>query len=475
MSFGVHAPTVGALRTNPFAEQVRNWGPVAIVILGAAIGLPFLQPIHGDNPGTRAAIETTITCSAVLSGGLFLAIFLYSPRLPDLLLLCALVAVALADFIYSAGPALAGGAGLESGGGARLACDVIVALAFAAAAFAPAKSTPRHRRRLVGFSVAGGAGAVALVELLQQATGPHWAATSLQEIGSGDAANHPVALAVHVVSAAVLLVSTIAFLGRADRGGIEGRLVAGAAFLLGLVQLQYLAMPRVATDWVTPREGLRLAAYALLLGGAYGQYVKMRRSKARAAISSERERIARDLHDGLAQDLACIAVQGQRLDSGLGHQHPLLVAARNALAASRGAIVDLTASTAPTTEAALRVIAAELEHRFDLVVRVRFETDRPLTADTDLEPSRRENVIRIAREAIVNAALHGMARHVEIVLITRGRGLVMRISDDGRGISDAQRDGFGLSTMRDRAATLGGELSTRRIAHGGTALELLVP
>jgi signal transduction histidine kinase len=98
-----------------------------------------------------------------------------------------------------------------------------------------------------------------------------------------------------------------------------------------------------------------------------------------------------------------------------------------------------------------------------------------LTADTDLEPSRRENVIRIAREAIVNAALHGMARNVEIVVVTKGRGLLMRISDDGRGISDAQRDGFGLSTMRDRAATLGGELSTRRIAHGGTALELLVP
>jgi signal transduction histidine kinase len=51
----------------------------------------------------------------------------------------------------------------------------------------------------------------------------------------------------------------------------------------------------------------------------------------------------------------------------------------------------------------------------------------------------------------------------------------MRISDDGRGIGDAQRPGFGLRTMQARAAALGGELITGRAADGGTALELLVP
>jgi signal transduction histidine kinase len=200
------------------------------------------------------------------------------------------------------------------------------------------------------------------------------------------------------------------------------------------------------------------------------------RSKTRAVITSERERIARDLHDGLIQDLACIAMQGQRLDSGLGPEHPLIVAARRALDASRGAIADLTASTAPTTEAALRIIAAELEHRFNLVVDVRVDTNVPLTPEDDLDPSRREHLIRIAREAIVNAALHGIARHVEVILTARGRGgLLMRISDDGRGIGDSQRSGFGLRTMRARAAALGGELSTGPTADGGTALELLVP
>ena len=76
-------------------------------------------------------------------------------------------------------------------------------------------------------------------------------------------------------------------------------------------------------------------------------------------IGGDRAACELDLHDGLAQDLACIAAQGQRLGSELGPGHPLMIAARNALATSRGVIADLSASTAPTTEAALRIIGDE--------------------------------------------------------------------------------------------------------------------
>ena len=219
---------------------------------------------------------------------------------------------------------------------------------------------------------------------------------------------------------------------------------------------------------------MRLAAYGLLLAGAYLQHAKLQRDAASAAIASERERIARDLHDGLAQDLACIAAQGQRLDCELGPEHPLMVATRNALAASRGVITDLTASTAPTTEAALRMIADELEHRYGIQVLVRAETDTALSPGDELEPTRREHLIRIAREAIVNAATHGLARHVDVVLRRRPGTLLLRVSDDGRGISDAQRSGFGLRSMRARAASLGGQLTAHPRAGGGTDLELLV-
>jgi signal transduction histidine kinase len=249
---------------------------------------------------------------------------------------------------------------------------------------------------------------------------------------------------------------------------------AAACLLLAGANLRYLVAPALRIDWVTPQICLRLAAYCFLLAGAYVQHAKLRRAAASAAIASERERIARDLHDGLAQDLACIAAQGQRLDCELGPEHPLMVATRHALAASRGVIADLTAATAPTTEAALRIIADELEHRYDLQVQVRVETDAALIPDDELEPTQREHLIRIAREAIVNAATHGLARHVDVVLLRRPGTLLMRVSDDGRGISAAQESGFGLRSMRARAASLGGQLSAHPRADGGTDLELLV-
>jgi len=152
-----------------------------------------------------------------------------------------------------------------------------------------------------------------------------------------------------------------------------------------------------------------------------------------------------------------------------------MIAARNALATSRGVIADLSASTAPTTEAALRIIGDELRHRYGLQIAVRTETLGPLPSGGDLDPVEREQVVRIAREAIVNAALHGAARHVDVVVLRTGTDLLMTVSDDGCGITDAYRCGMGLRTMRARAAALGGQLTAHPRAGGGTELLLVAP
>jgi signal transduction histidine kinase len=444
------------------------------VLSAAVLGFELARPIHATSPSGRGAVETVITIAAICTVRLLVANFQRSGRLPDLLLLCALVTVALTDFAYCAAPALIGGTKAESGGGARLACELIVSVAFAAAAFAPGKSISRNRG-LIGVAAVAGAAAVIVAQLLEGATGSRWSA-GLREIGIRGAVAHPVELAVTGISAIVLVVSGLAFLRRAQRGGIRCALLAGASFLLAGARLQYLAIPAVATNWITPREVLRLAAYAMLLGSAYWEYARAHRAEAVAAISSERERIARELHDGLAQDLACIAAQGQRLGIDLEREHPLMVAARNALATSRGMIADLSASTAPTTEAALRLIADDLRHRHGLDIDVRVEMTTAPGGSNDLDLVDREHIVRIAREAIVNAALHGRARRVDVVLSgTAGGDLLLRITDDGWGITDAHGCGMGLRTMRARAAALGGQLSARSGPAGGTQLELTVP
>jgi signal transduction histidine kinase len=475
MSIGVTASRIRLVRVGLGPSWLTRLAVSAGVLSAAVLAFELARPIHATNPSGRAAIETIITIAAICTARLLIANFQRSGRLPDLLLLCALVSVALTDFVYSAAPALLGGTKAESGGGARLACELIISAAFAAAAFAPGRLIRSPTRRLIGVATLVGAATVILPELLEKATGSHWSA-SLQEIGIRGAVDHPVELAVNSVAATVLLVSAIAFLRRARRGDIQCALLAGASLFLAGARLQYLAVPAVATNWITPREGLRLAAYAMLLASAYWEYARAHRAEALAALSSERERIARDLHDGLAQDLACIAVQGQRLGAELNPEHPLMVAARNALATSRGVIADLSASTAPTTEAALRLIADDLHHRHGLDIEVRVEMTTALGGSNDLDLVDREHIVRIAREAIVNAALHGQARRVDVVLSGTGGGdLVMRITDDGWGITDSQGSGMGLRTMRARAAALGGHLSAHAGPAGGTQLELTVP
>jgi signal transduction histidine kinase len=189
--------------------------------------------------------------------------------------------------------------------------------------------------------------------------------------------HHPISLAVALSAGALLFAAGIAHLSRAVRGNREAGLLATAMFVFSLVRLRYLAIPVAAPSWVTPAEGMRLLGIGLILAIALRGYARMRGEATREAARVERERIARDLHDGLAQDLAFIAAHAQRLQSDLGPEHPLAIAARRALAASRGAIVDVSAAAAPTTYAALRQVADELEERFGVEARRGAGASRP--------------------------------------------------------------------------------------------------
>jgi signal transduction histidine kinase len=432
------------------------------------LAIELLPPLHVVNPRARAAVETVIALSAIATGCLLIANFRRERQWIELLLLCALIGASLADIMHNAAPSLTGLRGLSHDNHAWLGCELIAGVALVAAALTPPHSSMASARELTRFGIVFGIGSAVLAALLVQVTMVGRSASVVAPLD-----HHAVVVGVHCTSAAMLVLAAIAFMADGSAGG-GSAVLAAACVLLGGANLQYLAIPQPAADWVTAREGLRFGAYGLLLGFACVRYASLRRRENQAAICSERERIVRDLHDGLAQDLACIAVQGQRLDANLGPEHPLMIAVRQAVVATRGVIADLTASTAPTTEAALRVVADELGHRFDLQVAVRIETDAAPGLESELAPSQREHLIQIAREAIVNAALHGPARRVDVVLFRRGRTLVMRVSDDGRGIPEGQPSGFGLRTMRARAAALGGQVNATPAAGGGTELELVV-
>jgi signal transduction histidine kinase len=224
-------------------------------------------------------------------------------------------------------------------------------------------------------------------------------------------------------------------------------------------------------DWSGPSQGLGVLAFALLVAAIARQELNERR---RLALAAERERMARDLHDGLAQDLAFIAAHGGEIARSVDSGHLVAAAARRALAHTRGTISDLSVSRELNTRDALEAVALEQRNRFGI------EVDVEASPGAELSPALREDVLRIAREAIANAARHGRASTVVVSLTRReGGSELLRVHDDGCGItggeSNTVAEGFGLRSMRERAAGFGGALRIHSGNGSGTELEVTLP
>jgi len=283
----------------------------------------------------------------------------------------------------------------------------------------------------------------------------------------------PLALAL-MLGTAGLFAYVAATLARHDRAAANsgGSLLAGAAMVLAAARTSQLT-GSAASHTITPADGLQLLGFGLILAAAVRRELHARAVGARAAALAERQRVARDLHDGLAQDLAFIAAHGERIAADIGAEHPVVIAARRALAISRSAIAELSDPAGATAHEALEAIAAELRDRFGISIAVNVELSEELAPDVQ------EHVSRIAREAIANAARHGGAKHVVVSLDDVEGAVTLRVQDDGSGIQCARDgsapEGFGLRSMRERASALGGQVTVGQVHERGTLLEVVLP
>jgi signal transduction histidine kinase len=446
---------------------------VLAALCGSLICLQHFHPLAFRAPTLRAIIETEITLSALAAACLFAVSFGHRRRLRDVLFVAALVQVALIDLVSYVIPAAISIHPVGLLTAAPMLAKLFMAATVAAAVIAPASAETARTRKPLALAIGGGVLCAAVAELggLLFPRGASLVPGGPGAHGISAALSHPVGFWTSLIAAALLVVAAV----RLVREDCSGRasvtmLLAAGIIVFAAARLNSLALPTSGIGWVTPREALWVAGYALLLAAALRQEATVRRAIGHAAAAEERRRIARDLHDGLAQDLAFIAAHGDRMAREAGHDHPLAIAARRALAVSRGAIADLAASDAPSAGAALRRVADELEVRFGVQVRV--DAD-----DTELSPGARDDVIRIVREAIVNAA-HAQARTIAVSLARHRNRYVLRVLDDGNGIDSGDvkaRPGFGLRSMRERAASLGGGMSARPASGGGTELEVVFP
>jgi len=226
--------------------------------------------------------------------------------------------------------------------------------------------------------------------------------------------------------------------------------------------------------------------YALLLAAAAGMVVLLLRLRLRRAegefraVLGERSRIAREIHDTLAQGYVGISVQLEVLAELLRHKkteaaekHLDLTRGyvREGLADARQSIWALRSQDSGETTLPVqlrRMVEAEGGHGFDAKFSI-FGAYRPMPPDTERE------FLRVAQEAIHNVKKHARAKHLIVQLEYGPEEIALEVRDDGSGFAaerESQPGHYGLTGMRERAAAIGGTLEVTSDVGTGTTVRL---
>lgn len=202
-----------------------------------------------------------------------------------------------------------------------------------------------------------------------------------------------------------------------------------------------------------------------------------------AAVLAERSRIAREIHDTLAQSFVGIGVQletvakMQSVSMEVARQHldRARILVRSSLADARRTVWALRAQALEEADlgAALEAVAGQLSGDTDIAVRV---SGRRRRLPADIE----NNLLRIGQEALANAVRHAQARTVRVELSFADGHVRLRVADDGRGFdvdhaAQALSGHFGLAGIRERVHHLRGELSLLSRSGGGAEVVVEVP
>jgi signal transduction histidine kinase len=275
------------------------------------------------------------------------------------------------------------------------------------------------------------------------------------------------AVLANIGAAAAITVGFIVGLGDGVEGIIQGLFVGGLSLGFSLA----LGL------WITNIAEYGEERQRLLdeLQAAQGELDLMSRD---AGATAERERIARDIHDTIAQSLTSIVMLAQRArleqptsDSAL---EMIEATAREALSEAR----SLVAANAglPHRDGSLADTLARLGDRFTRETGVTVTTDAPLT---DLSRDLEVVLLRCAQEGLANVRKHANARAASVTAVQTPDSVSIRITDDGLGLGGFQpsdEHGFGLSGMRDRVGLVGGTLTVADATTGsGTELTVTIP
>lgn len=400
-----------------------------------------------QSPAAYLVLETVNSCVALLLGFLVYGRFRRTNTWQDLLLLQGFVVLGTANALLSVTLAKNEPVG-AFGNWLPPSLRIVGTLLIAAAALVPYRQT---RRR--GWQHWALAPVVAVMLVISAVL--YWRRDSLPEFSSTN-----VPLIPQLVTLTCFVVAAVGFTMQArSRDDVLLRWLGPACAVGAFARLNYLVFPPSRENWLYSGSVLRTASYLLLLVAAGREISRHWALQAEAAVVEDRRRVAREMHDGVLQELGYIRSEiaaftvddRPRVDRILGASDRALDEARQMLEA-------LGRSDDEPLGLVLHRAVEQLAKRYGLTLDL--ELDESIVVDR----AQRHSLVRIAREAVLNAVRHGKVDRVRVELGRDDEGSRLRISDNGAGFDPGgSRTGFGLISMRERAETLPGifELTSR--------------
>jgi signal transduction histidine kinase len=253
------------------------------------------------------------------------------------------------------------------------------------------------------------------------------------------------------------------------REDLDRWLALGSTLML-FASLHYVFTPVLAAGSVSRGDALRLLAYGLLLVGAWRaiSYAEFGR-----AVAEERARVAREIHDGLAQYLFAVSTHASMLQNGAPQEETiakLREAANAAQQEARFAILALSsaAGNAPFDAALSRYIEF-------LTADGQLEVDLEIDPDVRLAPDEQIEVFRIVQESLANVRKHANATRADVVIGMRNYERFVLVRDDGEGFDgESPEAGQGLKNIRARTKMIEGGFTLTSRPGRGTALEVVL-
>jgi signal transduction histidine kinase len=436
------------------------WGEVLLFgLLGAALALFVSYSSLRDTfelPQLRLVLDTAVTLAAAIVAVLAGIRFSVEGRRLDFLLCGGFFLAAATTFAFSIVPVFEGGTVGKDEAWSGIAGRLLATGLIAAAPFTRGRILGRQRalRWWIGSLVCLEVSMWLIVKSASSGT---------PALTSGD--DQPLLLIFCLALQALLsLVALIGFgLRYRSYGDDLYRWLALAASLALFAELHYVFTPVVSSSFVSQGDFLRLISYGVLMAGVWRA---IRFAEFGRAVAEERARVAREIHDGLAQYLFTVSTHASMLTGETAER--IKEAAAAAQQEARFAILALSSAsgTAPF-DAALRRYVDFLTA--DGVLEVDLEIDPALS----LAPDEQIEVFRIVQEGLANVRKHAEASRAEVLIGPRGSDRVVVVRDNGSGFNgDTDPAGQGLKNLRQRAAAIGGAFALRSTPGQGTALEV---